>query len=133
MRRVREIADSMITAGANADTVERAYTMLATGDMSALRRTTGGGGSRGFQTRPGESYPAGAGAGGGESAADVRDVTRDITRALRSFTRTLRSGYNPIGSGFGGSPPRHAEPGDYTVSTTVNGRTLTQRLRVIER
>ncbi len=49
MQRLRTTADSMIKAGANRDTVERAVTMLQSGDVAAL-----GQGARGGRAATGE-------------------------------------------------------------------------------
>lgn len=131
IRRMRAVADSMIAAGSDAESVERAVTMLSSGDMSALRRAFGGGGGGGgFRERPGESYPTGNGEGRRGGGSGVSDAAREISSALRDYTRTLRSGYNPISRGWGGPPPRYAEPGTYTVHADLNGTTVRQNLLV---
>ena len=135
-RAVREIADSLIAAGRDSATVERALAAVQSGDRSLFRRG-GGGGGMSNPLRPGERYPMPAGEreGRGEAQAGipgmpspdaVADVARDIFRAARdrrvpgmSFRR------------FFGDGPDDIEPGTYTAVLTIGDRTFTQPVTVV--
>ncbi|MDH3733154.1 MAG: hypothetical protein OEU54_06445, partial [Gemmatimonadota bacterium] len=129
---VRQVADSLVAAGADSAQVERAVQ-----NFSSRQRRGGrpgfGGGSAGrapeFRERPGENYPnrantepGGRGGGGGGAGS----VNRDFFRALRDRGVGFNFG------GFGGAA-QLADPGDYTIELRLGDETYTTRLEVIRR
>jgi photosystem II stability/assembly factor-like uncharacterized protein len=139
MRRAHVVFDSLAKAGMNEMFLNRIREGIESGDVRALFREFGGGGGGGFRggaaggrfvERPAESGGRGArgGPGGGGGAPDM-SVIQEIMRRLRPGA----------GEGFGffrslpflaRRPAEPVETGDYLVSITVDGKTLSQVLRV---
>ena len=133
MRRVDVVFDSLAKAGMNEMFLNRMRRGLESGDIRGLFRQFGGfggeraGGGR-FVERPAESGGRGARGGPGGPGAPDMSVMQEIMRRLRPGTE---------GFGFFRGLPflsrRPAEPvetGDYLVSLTVDGKTMSQVLRV---
>lgn len=139
-RRMTVVFDSLAEAGTNKQMLDRIRTNIESGNTRALFRAFGrggggfggrGGGQRGFVERPGESSAGGGrrggrGGGGGAGAGGAPDV-RQIFRLLRA--PGSRGRFGGFGGRRGGGAPV-VESGDYLVSITVEGKTLTQVLRV---
>ena len=127
--RARAARDSLIAEGWNEQMLERMIGMF-TGEVSRAQMFAmfgGGGGGGGdpeaFRERAGESAPGG---GGGMNFGQLRELA-DIVAPGAGIGQLMRM----FGGGGSGEPPL-AEPGTYTLSMTVDGRTTTQGL-VIER
>ncbi|MFQ5704366.1 MAG: WD40/YVTN/BNR-like repeat-containing protein [Gemmatimonadales bacterium] len=139
-RRIAVVFDSLAEAGVNKQMLSRMRSNIESGNTRALFRAFGGGGGRfgrraggpqGFIERPAESSARGGrgrqggrGRGGLGNAPDIRQ----IFRLLRTAGSRGRFGF-----GFGGRRGRAGpvvQSGDYLVSITVDGKTLTQVLRV---
>ncbi len=88
----------------------------------------GGGGRSGFQDRPGETPAMASGGGGRGGGAGGQTVMRQIFSALQSRGIDFRS---LGGRGGGGGGSSVVEPGTYTVSMVVDGRTLSVPLTVV--
>ena len=138
VRIVREVADSLIAEGADAEHVERAVENFSSRGRGG-RAGFGGAApapAREFRERPGESYPnrpataAGAAGAGGRAGGGggFGAVNRDFFRALRDREVGLGSG----GRGFGGGADL-ADPGDYTIVLKLGDRTFSTELQVIRR
>ncbi len=135
MRRVDVVFDSLAKAGMNQMFLNRMREGLKSGDVRGLFRRFGGfgggpGGGGRFVERPAERGGAGARGGpGGEPGAPDMSVMQEIMRRLRPGAEG--------GFGFFRGLPflarRPAEPvetGDYLVSLTVDGKTMSQVLRI---
>lgn len=134
-RRIQVVADSLIEEGMDREQVQRVAAALSGGGsgLGALfRRGRGGrgGGREGFVARPGESPPPRARGGEREGrgergrAGGGMDQMRDIFSAFRDAGIGRRFRFR------GGNDTPTAEPGVYTVAVTIDGKTLTQPLRV---
>ncbi len=136
-RRIDVVFDSLAEAGTNKQMLDRIRANIESGNTRALFRSFGGGGrgfggrgggQRDFVERPAESSAGGGGrggrgGGGGGGAGGAPDV-RQIFRLLRTPGSRGRFGGRRGGGG------QVVESGDYLVSITVEGKTLTQVLRV---
>ena len=129
---VREVADSLIAAGADSAEVERAAQNFTNRQGRGGRPGFGGGAATRapeFQERPGENYPNRAntepgGRRGGGGAGGRGSVNRDFFRALRE----RGVGFGGFG---GGGNAALADPGDYTIELRLGARTFTTRLEVL--
>ncbi len=149
MRRVDVVFDSLTKAGMNAAFLNRLRDGIKTGNLQGLFGGFGGSGGGAFGAaaggrfveRPAEAagggfggFAAAAGEAGGESAAPEPGQLQQILQLLR-----------PPGAGGGGGggfgflanlpfltrpPAPVAETGDYLVSITLDGKTMSQVLRV---
>jgi hypothetical protein len=97
----------------------------------------GGGGGGGFSgpgwnPRPGEQSSGGRGGGAAQAAASAAGIT-DPNQAFQIIQLlNPRGGFGGGGGGFGFGGPQApiVSPGEYLVTTTVNGKTLKQVLKV---
>jgi photosystem II stability/assembly factor-like uncharacterized protein len=144
IRRIEQVFDSLAQ---NTDMPEamlnRMRDQMLSGDTRGLFRAFGGGfggrqQSTGFQERPGESQPrqaAGAGASGqtrggqgqpagGPTGGMDRNQMMEIMRAIR------RPGQRGFGGPGGAGQAPLVGTGDYLVTITVDGVTMSQVLRV---
>lgn len=147
-RLMRDVADSLLAAGDDAEVVERAVEQMSSAGGSR-GRFGGGGGTprRAFQERPGESYPRpraqeteaeerpGPGAGGppggqGQAGGPAQPDIRAMQRKIRREMRERGAGLGSFG-GFRGGDRGLADPGDYTVVMSVGDRTLSAPLTVL--
>jgi len=138
IQRIEHVFDSLAQ---NSDIPETSLTrmkdQMLSGDTQGMFRGFGGAGGRGqqqgtgFQERPGESQPRQAGAAGGQArggqgqpggGAMDRDLMRLIMRIIRP------SGQRGFGGGAGQAPL--VGTGDFLVTITVDGVTMSQVLRV---
>jgi hypothetical protein len=95
----------------------------------------GGGGARGAAGGGGRAGGGGARGGGGQGAGEISDgeLTQTILSAVSGGGRGGRGGRRGGGGLFPSRTAGNAalaDPGDYTVTLTIGGQTLTQRLRV---
>jgi len=150
-QRAEVVFDSLVKAGtmpkAMADRIQNAMATGNTAELAQLFGFGGGGGGGGggipardfFNPRPGESAARGTGARGpgarGEGAPGEGAVDPGLVSELGDLLRPpgRRGGGGGLfglfgGRGGGGAPI--AQPGDYVVAITVDGRTLKQPLRV---
>jgi hypothetical protein len=142
-----KVIDSLVAGGAERSTYDSARSQILSGSFGGFGGGGGGGGGPTtpgiprFQPRPGESAavaqsatgnrPAaaaaagtgGGGAGGGEGPAGT--PIGQIAQGLGGFQALQQ-----LGLGQGGPPPQ-AAAGDYSVSVTVGGKTVKQKLRVV--
>jgi hypothetical protein len=134
-RRLQVVADSLIAAGADRAAVERVAEQLRSGPGFGGRGGRGGGGGGfgggrgGWADRPGETPPTEprrGGRGGGFGGGPDAELMRDMVRLVRGG----QGGFGGGGFGGGAAAPL-ADPGTYTVSLVLPGRTLTTRLTVI--
>jgi len=132
-RIVREVADSLIAAGSDSATIERAAQNFASRGRGRGGPGFAGGAppaARTFQERPGENYPnrpnttpgGGGGGGGGFGGAN-----REFFQALRE----RGVGFGGFG-GFGGASDL-ADPGSYRIELRLGDRTYTTRLQVLRK
>ncbi len=141
-RRLVQVRDSLVRSGQRRTLVDSAIALLR--DPPGGGGRGGGGGGRGqeaaqFQERPAEG-PAGRGGGrgrGGAFSGPAGDLAQDILRLVRTdlaggrgFGRGGFGGSSPLFPRRSGGPAPLAEPGDYTVAMTVDGRTHTRTLRL---
>jgi hypothetical protein len=147
-RRLKQVVDSLVKAGTAKDEVDRAVSQLRSGGQAAgFGGGRGGGGGQPaqpgrFVERPAEG-PAGRGGGpggaGGPGAAGGPGGGQNLAQQILQRVRPAAGGRGGRG-GFGGGtalfPRRTAGPaplaaaGEHTVSLTVGGRTITQKLVV---
>ena len=154
--RLRTVGDSLVRTGVSREQVDRVIGNLRTAGAGLAGFGGRGGGGRGgrggapgeFVERPAEGPARGGGPGargaggraggggargGGEGELSDAQLTQTIFGAVRGGGGG-RGGRR--GGGGGLFPSRSAgtaalaAPGDYTVTLTVGGQTLTQRLRV---
>jgi hypothetical protein len=100
-------------------------------DRSAMMRMFGGRGGGGgagrdpeaFRERPGEQM--GGGGGGGFDFGRMRELASLVMPGAG-----VSSVFRRFGGGRGGGPAPLAEPGAYTLTMEVGGRTLTRTLTV---
>ncbi len=152
VRKLDVVFDSLKAEGMNERMLDRVKERMVSGNTQELFRAFGGAGggqaARGFQERPGESQPRGGagrrpagppesaqeaeegpggpGAGMGAGMMPDRDTMREIFTAVR---RAMGRGFGFGGRGGGGGAPA-VNTGDYRVSITVDGETLSRVLRV---
>jgi hypothetical protein len=150
-QRVIAVLDSLEKGGMAPNLITMARNALTRGPegMQAMMGAFGGGGGgfgggaagarndRPGETRPTPSFPTagaaagGRGAGGGGGAPDMGGL-QEVFGALREAI----PGFNPMGGGGrggrggGGGQAPLAESGDYRVTLTAGGRTMSQVLRV---
>jgi hypothetical protein len=130
-QRLDRIIDSLVAAGGSKAGLDSARTQLLSGQMGGgFRGGFGGGGPQqpgipSFKPRPGEGGPVRAGGGGGGGGGFTGTPLGQIAEGLGGF-RAIRDAvpFTP-----GGQAPS-AAPGDYRVTVTVGGQTMTQKLRV---
>jgi len=146
-RRLAQVTDSLVRAGTAKADVDSAVSQLRTAGQggAGFGGGRGGGGQQArpgtFVERPGEG-PAGrsggaggAGGPGGGQAGGAQNLSQRILQLVRPQTGG-RGGRGGFGGGAALFPRRTAGPapmaaaGEYTVSLTVGGRTLTQKLVV---
>jgi hypothetical protein len=91
----------------------------------------GGGGGGAYNPRPGET-PVVAAAGGGRGGPQAAPAggAQNMMRQLFAALRDRGMGFN-VFNRRGGPPAPLAEPGTYTVSMTVDGRTQAVPLEVL--
>lgn len=145
-QRLDFVFDSLGKAGTDTTMLSRIRRMIQGGDPSELFAMFAGGGPpagsqpQRFNPRPGEQASqargrGAAGAGGeagGEAGGGAPDfgILLQLQNVLRVPGRPNLE-INPFGGGGGGRGQAPiVAPGDYLVSTTINGRTLKQTLRV---
>ncbi|MEK9501939.1 VPS10 domain-containing protein [Gaopeijia maritima] len=132
---VRAVADSLVQfEGGDREALDGVIDNMIAGDLG---RGFGGGGFGGgggaplFRERPGETPVAGGGGGrgpggGGPGGGGAQNAMREVFGALRD--RGI--GFAAFrGRGGGGGAP--VDPGIYTATATVDGRTLTTRIEVV--
>jgi photosystem II stability/assembly factor-like uncharacterized protein len=148
MRRVDGVADSLIASGLNDAVVRRAVSVLK-GEpqipqamMQAMQTAAGGGQQPAsvWNDRPGETSPgqAGGGFGGAAGGGGRGGANAELQQALAAFRAAGVPGMPGVqlgggfgGGGFGGAAAAPVDSGEYTVTVTIDGRTLTQKLRVV--
>jgi hypothetical protein len=146
MRRVDPVADSLIAAGRDSALVRQVARLLkgeqVPGGPAATVGGGGGGGGggavssqgqqRGFVERPGEGNVGGGGGGGGGNP---------LTQIVQAFAAAgvrpvpgvqLPGGFGAFGGGGGGTAAL-VEPGTYTATASIDGRTLSAPVVVIRR
>jgi hypothetical protein len=148
-RRLTQVVDSLARAGRSREELDRAVAQLrsAAGQAEGFGGR-GGGGGRGagegagaFVERPAEGQ-AGGGRGGGGGPEGARAGGAGGESLNQLITRLVRPGSGGGGGGRRGGggaalfprrsePAPLADPGEYNVTLTVGGQTLTQKLRVI--
>jgi hypothetical protein len=137
-RRADVVFDSLGKAGLDSAALGRFRRLLASGDMGQLFAAFGGGGGgggfsgAGWNPRPGEQSSGGRGGGAAQAAASAAGIT-DPNQAFQIIQLlNPRGGFGGGGGGFGFGGPQApiVSPGEYLVTTTVNGKTLKQVLKV---
>jgi len=142
VRKLESVFDSLKAEGMEERILDRVKERYLSGNTQELFQMFGGGGGRGaqasgFQERPGESQPAGAGrrpgaaapagppaqAGGPGGRASEQETMQEIMTAVR---RAMGRGFG--GGGRGGAPI--VNTGDFLVSITVGDETMSRVLRV---
>jgi len=152
--RIAFLTDSLTRAGWNRQVLERASTMLLSGERGGFRFGGGGPVAGQFQERPAESpLPRARGAAGAPGAAagapgaagarrragapgEPPELGPENFQQVREFADLVRKALPPgssiggMGGFFGRQGPPLAAAGDYTVTLTVAGKTLTTKVRV---
>jgi hypothetical protein len=136
-RRLAEVTDSLVKAGTPQADVDRAVEQLRGGGGNAFGGRGGGRGGQAQETgwvdRPAEGQAGGGRGGFGGGRAGAQNLSGQIMQLVRG-----ESGGGRGRRGFGGGlfprrtagPAPMAAPGVYTISMTVGGQTLTQKLTV---
>jgi photosystem II stability/assembly factor-like uncharacterized protein len=139
---LNRVVDSLVAGGGNRASLDSARTQLLSGQFQGFGGGGGGGGG-GLQTpgippfeeRPGEGAPLGAGPGGGGGGGGFGGTpVGQIVQALGGFqaVQGLIPGFTGGGGGpGGGGGAPMVQPGEFLVSVTVAGKTMTQKLRVV--
>ncbi len=137
-RRLAQVTDSLVKAGTAKADVDRAVEQLRGAGSAAFGGRGGRGGGQAQATqwveRPAEGAAGGGRGGfGGGRAGGAPNLSQQIMQLVRGESGGGR------GRGFGGGglfprrnagPAPMAAPGVYTISMTVGGQTLTQKLTV---
>ncbi|MEX0907120.1 MAG: hypothetical protein WD054_02230, partial [Gemmatimonadota bacterium] len=126
------VADSLITAGLDAESVRRAASVLKGEPQESAQGGGGGGGGgdgedRGWVERPGETEPTAPGQGGGRRGGG-RGMTPEMRAALEAFRAAGVPGVPESQDGSGEA----VAAGDYTATLVIGDGTLTRTLRVID-
>ncbi len=133
VRVIREVADSLIVAGADSAQIEQSVQNFANRGRRGGRPGFGGGAAGTapqFRERPGENYPTRANevpGGRGAAGSGRGNANREFFRALRD------RGVGVGGFGGGGGGGAIADPGEYTVELRLGDQTFRTRLEVIRR
>jgi hypothetical protein len=139
-RRLVQVVDSLVKAGTAKAEIDGAVEQLRGGVQTAAFGGRGGGGrgqaeAGAFIERPAEGQVGGGRGGPGGGRGGAPNLSAQILQLVRGQAGGGRGGRG--GFGGGGLFPRRtagpapmAAPGEYTISMTVGGRTLTQKLTV---